>query len=123
MHNNLNVLLVDDDVLFASLIGVHLQGQNITHELAGSLSKVKTLFDPNKFDAAIIDWNLPDSTGMDIAEFIHSRAANFKLIFLCGNCNEEMAEQAKRHSHFPIVKKNDFRAEIISQYLLSEIAH
>lgn len=121
MPDGLNVLLVDDDNLFAAMISAYLKDHNIKLDLAESVSTAKKTFDPQKFNAAIIDWNLPDGTGPELAKHIHKKSEKFTLIFLSGSCNTQMIEQAKIYTPFPIMKKNDFRADIVSKHLFSTI--
>lgn len=61
----MHLLLVDDEASLLQLLGQHLTRQGHSVESASSVAEARPLLD-RSFDAAIIDWSLPDGNGLDI---------------------------------------------------------
>lgn len=78
------VLIIEDDIELAELIGRWLEKEQhnvqLAHEAADGLSRLKLYH----FDLVILDWNLPDGTGLGIVENIRKRAISVPILMLTG---------------------------------------
>lgn len=61
------ILLVEDDTLLAAQTIDFLNAENIEVDYASSLTQAKGIADGSHYDAIILDINLPDGTGLELA--------------------------------------------------------
>ncbi len=96
MSNQLSVLIVDDEVQLCKLIARKLIKSgiqsNIVHDGTGALSEIKSKF----FDAIILDFMLPDMTGLDVLKEIQIMKLNIPVIMLTAYGNVESAVSAMK---------------------------
>lgn len=79
----MHLFLVDDETSLLSLLGQHLVRQGHTVESAASAAEARALL-PLAFDAAIIDWTLPDGRGLDIGLALLEQHDEIKVVFTSG---------------------------------------
>jgi diguanylate cyclase (GGDEF)-like protein len=88
MHSDkISILLIEDNIPDSRLIKEFLSGASdgTYHiEYAGRLSEAIKKILENKFDAALLDLNLPDSEGLNTVYGIIQRDNNIPLIILTG---------------------------------------
>ncbi|QMW06181.1 response regulator [Spirosoma foliorum] len=79
---NAHLLLVEDEPKVATFIKKGLQTQAYTVEVALTGEEGKKLFDSTAFDLVILDVNLPDISGLDLAEYIRGKKAQLPILML-----------------------------------------
>jgi two-component system copper resistance phosphate regulon response regulator CusR len=79
---NAHLLLVEDEPKVATFIKKGLQTQAYTVEVALTGEVGKQLFDITAFDLVILDVNLPDMNGLELAEYIRSKNAKLPILML-----------------------------------------
>ncbi|MVM37835.1 response regulator [Spirosoma sp. HMF3257] len=79
---NAHLLLVEDEPKVATFIKKGLQTQAYTVEAALTGEEGKQLFDTTAFDLVILDVNLPDISGLELAEYIRSKNAKVPILML-----------------------------------------
>lgn len=88
MSDQIQILYVDDsetDVELMSLMfGEHPKTGNLALDSACTIEEGIRSFDVTKHQAVIIDWNLPDGSGSELAAHIRSLDADIPIIFLSG---------------------------------------
>lgn len=62
------ILLVEDDVELARLLGHVLASAGYQVEQAATVADARSALDADSYDLALVDARLPDGTGMDVAD-------------------------------------------------------
>ncbi len=79
----LQVLVVEDDAHVADAVQRSFLQHQISVEHAGTLSKARALLDGCKrFDAMVLDLNLPDGSGLDLAKRCRDRGLDIPIIMV-----------------------------------------
>lgn len=81
-HLNAHILVVEDEPKVATFIKKGLQTQAYTAEVALTGEDAKRLFKATPFDLVILDVNLPDVSGLDVAEYIRSQNSRIPVLML-----------------------------------------
>ena len=79
----MRLLLVDDEDSLLQLLGQHLVRNGHTVESAASFADGANL-SGGGFDAAILDWTLPDGNGLDLGMAIMRQHPQIKVVFTSG---------------------------------------
>jgi DNA-binding NtrC family response regulator len=80
------VLVVDDNRAFAENVAEALQDRG--YDARVSTSAGEALASPNRPRAAILDYRLPDATGVDLAARLTSRDPRTQVLFVTGYAHE-----------------------------------
>jgi len=78
------LLLVDDDLEFAHALKDSLIQQNITVEVVHSGMDCLQSLKNFQFDLVLLDWNLPDVTGLEVCKKYRANGGTIPIIFLTG---------------------------------------
>ena len=78
----MHLLLVDDEPSLLQLLGQHLARLGHTVETAANIEQAQQLHGP--FDAAILDWTLPDGNASVIAEVLLANDARIHIVYTSG---------------------------------------
>ncbi|SFC21023.1 response regulator transcription factor [Spirosoma endophyticum] len=77
-----HILLVEDEPKVASFIKKGLQTQTYVADVALTGTEGKRLFATNPYDLVILDINLPDFSGLDLAESIRRQDRKIPILML-----------------------------------------
>lgn len=93
------ILLVDDDsaVLRSVARVIGAEGHAVT--TASSLGEARTLFRPGEFQVLMVDRNLPDGIGSELALELHEVDEHLALVLMTGSLETE--EEIWPHSEIP----------------------
>jgi len=82
----IHVLLVDDEVSLTDFLRIELEfeGYQITVAKNGSGALIAARTEPAP-DLLVLDWNLPDFTGLDICRRLRSTGVKTPILMLTGN--------------------------------------
>jgi len=78
------ILLVEDDQELSEKIASALRFQHFQVEVMGNGEDALELLKRFIFDLIILDWNLPEKTGIEICQSFRSRGGNTPILFLTG---------------------------------------
>lgn len=78
------VLLVDDDVDFADKLTRWLKGENYTVDTVHSGADALQLVNAFKFDVIVLDWQMPEMTGLQVCEQLRATGHHTPILFLTG---------------------------------------
>jgi PAS domain S-box-containing protein len=95
----LKILLVEDSDSDATLLQEEvLQSDTGDHKIqvVGSLKQAINIFDDDYFDAALLDLNLPDSSGLDTVRYLRSVQPDVPIVVLTGYEDEKTGIEAVR---------------------------
>lgn len=91
------ILVVDDDRDTASTVQRLLSKRfKASIEIAGSVSSAREQLDANSFDVVVLDYNLPDGTGLDLLEELSCSRDHPPVIMVTGQGDESIASEALR---------------------------
>ncbi len=85
-----NILVVEDDPSIALLLKYNLEKAGHKAEIANTCPIAMDQLKNNHWDAAILDWNLPGGSGLDVCRYIrnHTRTAHMAVIMLTARSEE-----------------------------------
>lgn len=96
MTQVLNILIVDDDESIRFALDRFLSRKGFSCHLAEDLRGALTLAETTNFDAAIIDWSLPDGNGVELLHQLRSIDDTLPITMLTGHGTIDLAVQALR---------------------------
>lgn len=78
------ILLVDDDKDHLVLLSACLQAENYTVVEANDGNQGKEWLISSLFDLIILDWTMPDISGVELCRFFRARGGTTPILFLTG---------------------------------------
>jgi DNA-binding response OmpR family regulator len=78
------VLVVDDDQVLAKLVADWLKAEKFTVEVVHNGADAKALIQDFHYDAIILDWEMPDVTGLEILEQYRRGGGTALVLMLTG---------------------------------------
>lgn len=103
----LRVLLVEDDVLVATVANDFLQELGFRIIEAGTAKAAFEIFAPNPagIDIAIIDVGLPDGRGDELAVKMRGQRGNLPIIMATGYGEADLSDELQAHPAFVVLNK------------------
>ena len=104
----MNLLLVDDEAPLLQLLGQHLVRSGHVVEPAGNVSDALAVIAKapiGAYDIALIDWSLPDGTGLEVAEELLKRDSKARVIFTSGYPLDEQQFPASMRDRVRVLQK------------------
>ena len=112
----LRVLVVDDDAAMARLLGVLLTQQGFGPvEYAGTGRDA--LLAPGQFDIVLLDYQLPDQTGIDLLQPLGERAERPSIVLVTAHGNESLAAEALRRGAADYLVKDGSLSQLLPEVL------
>ena len=96
MTKNLSVLIVDDEVQLCKLIARKLKKTDVITHLAHSGNGALSIVETQHVDAVILDYMLPDMTGLDVLKKIQKMNKRIPVVMLTAFSNVESAVSAMK---------------------------
>jgi DNA-binding response OmpR family regulator len=90
------LLLVDDEVEFASTLSERLNLRGMETYSAYTAIDALTLSEEHDFDVAVLDVKMPHISGLELANRLGERRPGMKFIFLTGHTSEDDLEEGLR---------------------------
>ncbi|MFD2034714.1 response regulator [Belliella marina] len=88
------ILIVEDDVVFCKLLTRFLSKNNFQVMDAQNGRDALELMELNRFEFAILDYRLPDMTGIEILEKLKSGNKDSKVVLITRYGDQDVAAQA-----------------------------
>ena len=118
MESDLSILLIEDEADAARLI-LHVLGKAgakpITADWAQDLQSGLQRLVEQKYDAVLLDLNLPDSSGFETFACMRQKTPDQAVIVLTGHEDEALALQAVRAGADEYLIKSEIRDRYLSQ--------
>jgi two-component system phosphate regulon response regulator PhoB len=85
------ILIVDDESAIRYMIGYTLSRAGLDYALAATVVEARCLVEQTRFDLILLDWMLPDVSGIDFARQIRRdpRTASLAIIMLTARSEED----------------------------------
>lgn len=93
------ILLIDDDPVFRRLMSVMFNQEGFKIVTADNAQEGLTLVEENDFNVAVVDYRLPDLTGIDFFERVHRTHPNMIRILLTAYTTETVLLEAINRGH------------------------
>jgi diguanylate cyclase (GGDEF)-like protein len=120
----MKVLMVEDSPLDARIVSAILEYDrpNPIHvEHADSVNSAKQILQEKKYDALLVDLDLPDSRGLDTMLRLQADAPGVPIVVLTGNRDDQMAQQAVRSGAEDYLVKGELSARALRRSLSSAV--
>jgi DNA-binding NtrC family response regulator len=82
--NITNVLVVDDDIAVCRILHRMLSDEQYTVQTSQSVANALAAVEQKSFDVYVMDYKLPDGSGLDVAERIRSKWGATPIILISG---------------------------------------
>jgi DNA-binding NtrC family response regulator len=82
--NITTVLVVDDDIAICRILHRMLSDAQYTVHTCQSVSDALGAIEQRPFDVYVMDYNLPDGSGLDVADRIRSKGSQAPIILISG---------------------------------------
>jgi DNA-binding NtrC family response regulator len=93
-----NILVVDDDIMICRIIQRMLSDEQYHIQMSQSVADALAAIEKSPFDVYIMDYKLPDGSGLDIAERIRSTWGTVPIILISGYDPTAVALRAEKLS-------------------------
>ena len=108
------VLVVDDDVRICQIVQRMLSNQQCKVQTSQTVADALGAIEQKAFDAYVIDFKLPDGSGLDIAEVIRLKWGATPIILISGYDPAAVAVRAEKLSISDFLQK-PFSREVIHE--------
>jgi two-component system, NtrC family, response regulator HydG len=109
---SLNVLVVDDDMAVCRILQRMLNDEQYQVQISQSVADAQEVIEQKPFDVYVMDYKLPDGTGLDLAERIRSKGSEAPIILISGYDPSAVAVRAEKLRISDIIEKPFARATI-----------
>jgi two-component system, NtrC family, response regulator HydG len=109
---SVNVLVVDDDIAICRILHRMLSDEEYQVQISQSVADALGSIEKKAFDVYVMDYKLPDGTGLDVAERIRSKGSKAPIILISGYDPSAVALRAEKLQIFDIIEKPFSRATI-----------
>ncbi len=120
MTNILKILYVDDCEVTVELLkismGRYSTDTTVSMEIAGTVSEANAIFSADEHGAALIDWNLPDGKGTDVAKKLRGKNPTLPIVFLSAVFTDDQYKAALEYSPVLCLVK-DYSKEFVDNIL------
>ena len=110
--NIASVLVVDDNVAVCLMLRIILPDDQYEVRTSQSIVDALEAIEQKPFDVYVMDYKLPDGTGLDVAERIRSKGSEAPIILISGYGQSAVALRAEELRIFEIIEKPFSRAKI-----------
>jgi two-component system response regulator HydG len=99
------LLIIEDDVSFARILEGFLVKQGFTVNMAHTIKEGKTILETSAPDLLLLDYRLPDGTGIDMMNSMKTSGINTQAIMMTGFHDIRTAVKAMRTGAFDYITK------------------
>jgi CheY-like chemotaxis protein len=110
MLNNAPILCVDNDPESAKLLLVWLQTSGCEAISASSCEEAIKLFETHKFELCIVDYRMPDATGVELCQQVRQKYPTLPFILNTGDVRPQVQTEAQQAGMHFFPKPTDLDA-------------
>ena len=111
-NRSVNVLVVDDDIAVCRILHRMLSDEQYEVQISQSVADALRNIEEKLFDVYVMDYKLPDGTGLDVAERIRAKGSEAPIILISGYDPSAVALRAEKLHISDIIEKPFARATI-----------
>jgi DNA-binding NtrC family response regulator len=108
--SSFSVLVVDDDVAVCRIVHRMLSDEHYEIQTSRSVADALSAIERKPFDVYVLDYKLPDGTGLDVAAQIRSKGSESPIILISGHDPGSVGLRAEKLRIFDIIEKPFARA-------------
>src|SRR6202162_2116481 len=112
--NITNALVVKNDMAVCRILHRMLAEEQYTVQTSQSVADALGIVEQKPFDVYVLDYKLPDGTGLDVAERIRSDGSEAPIILISGYHPSVVGLGAEKFRIMEIIKKPFARATLCS---------
>jgi DNA-binding NtrC family response regulator len=94
--NITNALVIDDDIAVCRILHRMLSEEQYTVQTSQSVADARAAVEQKSFDVYVVDYKLPDGSGLDVAERIRSKWGATPIILISGYDPSAVALRAEK---------------------------
>lgn len=102
---NTTILIIEDDISFARMLEGFLSRQGYDIRLAHSIKEGRNILESSHIDLVLLDYRLPDGTGIDLMNSMRSATGHIQVIIMTGFHDIRTAVKAMRTGAFDYITK------------------
>ena len=110
--SSLSALVVDDDIAVCRILQRMLSDDQYQVQISQSVADALRVVEDRIFDVYVMDYKLPDGTGLDVAERIRSKGSDAPIILISGYDPSAVALRGEKLQIFDIIEKPFARVTI-----------
>ena len=96
----MNILIVDDDTALVAMLTLHFEERGFNVCKAHNCCETRTIVEERNFDLALVDYELPDGTGLELLSAMRKTTPHLKIIMMSGIDDPNLQNLlAKQGSH------------------------
>jgi DNA-binding NtrC family response regulator len=118
--NITNALVVDDDIAVCRILHRMLSEEQYKVETSQSVADAPAAVEQKSFDVYVMDYKLPDGSGLDVAERIRSKGSEAPIILMSGYDASPVTLRAEKLCISDFLKK-PFSQQIVCNALKEAI--
>ena len=99
------ILVVDDDNDVCRIVRWMLAGEQYQIQTGQSVTEALRAIEQKPFDAYVLDYKLPDGSGLDIAERIRSKGSEAPIILISCDNASSVVSRAEKFRIFDFLQK------------------
>src|SRR5260370_39027284 len=107
-----SAVVVDDDLAIGRILQRMLSVDQYSVQTCQSVADALGAIEQKPFDIFVMDYKLPDGSGLDVAERIRSKSGGTPIILISGYDANAVALRAEKLSIFDFIEKPFSRAKI-----------
>jgi DNA-binding NtrC family response regulator len=119
--NITDVLVVDDDFAVCRIVQRMLSNEQCKVQTSLSVVDAVVALEEKFFDAYVVNYKLPDGSGLDVAERIRSKWGAVPIILMWGYSSRAVALRAERLGMFDFLQK-PFSREMLCEAVKKAIS-
>ena len=100
-----NILVVEDNSAISELLSMQMEDLGHAAFVAPDLQSARSLFADAEIDAVLLDYQLPDGSGMDLLQEIKSSDPNLPIIMVTGVGDTALAIEAMKEGAYDFIRK------------------
>ncbi len=114
--NDFNVLVVDNNVLFAKCVVDYLNLNNISADFASNADEAMLIMSKKKYQVVLIELRLPMINGMSLMKTIHMRNPLLTTVMMAGYATESQVKEVLSSGALDFIFK-PFHMEMFKQII------
>jgi two-component system response regulator HydG len=112
-NTSTTILIADDDLTFARIMEQMLHRAGYVTEICHSVAQATRQIARQPYDLLLLDYRLPDGTGLDIMQSAHEQGRNYPVIIMTSFDDVRTAVKAMRSGAFDYITKPVNREELL----------
>lgn len=105
MRESVHLLVVDDDELICEMMSDILTSMDYEVTCVQSVEQAKKIFESQSYAGYLLDYRLPDGTGLDLAKHLRDSKVSAPIILISGFADSDVALVAQKVGVNDVVPK------------------